>query len=298
MARDLPFDFSLPGPLRYAAFDPLGMFLAVALAGRSTVYVHRRLEEGWESLGTPLLGHSGCVLKLTWAHADHGPLFASGSEDCTVKIWELSAPIGEKAGWRLQSTLTMHRERPVDLQFLEEGNRLVLACGSAGGEVIIYVCEDRSRVEWKVASSFRLPDLSAICWGLGSEDFRIAVGSGSQSQGKLQVWQSTADRWSLQAAIPVSSSPTCMAWSRAAGRKSAYLAAGYSSGKLEIYTFPIDGIRLATDSVFVLDCENVPVQRLDWDGLGVYLSATWASGRVDVLKRTLAKTWKSVANRR
>jgi len=297
MARDLPFDFSLPGLLRYVAFDPLGMFLAVALGGRSTVYVHRRLERGWESLGAPLLGHSGCVLKLAWAHADHGPLFASGSEDCTVKIWELSASADEKATWRLQSTLTMHRDRPVDLQFLEEGNRLVLACGSAG-EVSIYVCEDRSRVEWKVASSFRLPDLSTICWGLGYEDFRIAAGSGSQSQGKLQVWQMNADRWSIQATLAVSSAPTCIAWGRAAGRKCTYLAAGYSSGKLEIYTFPIDAIRLAADSVFVLDCESVAVQRLDWDGLGVYLSITWASGRVDVVKRTLAKTWKSVANRR
>ena len=298
MARDLPFDFSLPGNLRYAVFDPLGMFLAVALDSRSTVYVHRRLGNEWESIGTPLLGHSGCVLKLTWAHADHGPLLASGSDDCTVKIWELSEAAGQKAGWRLQSTLTMHRERPVDLQFLEEGNRLMLACGSASGEVIVYTCEDRSRVEWKVASSFRLPDLRVLCWGLGSEELRIAVGSGTASQGKIQVWQTTDARWVMQASTSVPSSPTCLAWSRAAGQKCAYLAAGYMSGRVEVYAFPIEAVRLAGDSLFVLDCESAPVKRVDWDGLGVYLSVTWENGRVDVLKRTLARTWKSVANRR
>lgn len=290
MARDLPFDFSLPGPLRYAAFDQLGLFLAVVLAGKSTVYVHSKLEEGWETLGTQLLGHSGCVVKLTWAHPDHGAMLASASEDCTVKVWECGAG---KSVWRLQTTLTLHRERPVDVQFLNDRQRLMLACGTVSGEVVIYNCSDVSRVEWHVASSFRLADLTTLCWGPNYSDLHLAVASRT----KIQVWRYT-DHWSVLTTCPASPSPTAIAWGQIAGRKSTSLAIGFTTGKVDIYTSPLESIDLTPENLYSLDMDSSAVLRLDWDGLGTYLSITWSSGRVDVQKRTLARTWGSVAHRR
>ncbi|MFH8681255.1 hypothetical protein ACH4A5_16810, partial [Streptomyces lydicus] len=42
-------------------------------------------------LGDPLTGHAGAVLTVATAQIDDRPIAITGSQDCTIRIWDLAA---------------------------------------------------------------------------------------------------------------------------------------------------------------------------------------------------------------
>jgi len=138
------------------------------LRGFEWFYLWRLCHSG----NVPLVGHQGDVTVL--AFAPNAPVLASGCEDRTVRLWDLSTrPYG------LKSTLNGHSSAVTALAFSLDGKRL--ASGSTTGEVKV----------WDAVEGMEVAQITAIAsvesLRFHPDDDRLAFGTGVIKPGRSEI---------------------------------------------------------------------------------------------------------------
>lgn len=122
------------GHTKTISFSPNGKQIASCAGGDNTIRVWD-VRKGNLDAG-PLTGHTNLVTSV--AFSGDGKLLVSGSEDKTVRIWDVKSRFA-KSGRHLQGPLEGHKHRVYFVAFSPDGKRVISA--AYNGDVCVYDVE-------------------------------------------------------------------------------------------------------------------------------------------------------------
>ncbi|KAJ3410845.1 epoxide hydrolase, soluble (sEH) [Chytridiales sp. JEL 0842] len=284
----------------------------------------RRFQAGHEDLihdiaydfyGKRLIAHDCSVIKVSWAHPEFGHVFASGSFDRTVKIWEEMEHESKGGGrrWKLVATLSDARGSIHDVEFAPNHLGLKIATASSDGFVRIYEAIDVVNLSsWTLMSEFEIspsnparesthPTLSwcpsrfhpqTLCVGLNLDAKLFRVDSNNNSWTHVQ---SLGGHGGMV---------TDVAWGPNLGREYELVATGCKDGVVRIFKLVVDegkggagrksggGSRWKVDLVAAFDEHKAEVWKVEWNVLGNVLSSSGDDGKVRLWSATYLDDWK------
>lgn len=133
------------------AYDFYGRRMATCSADH-TIKVFDKVGETWH-LNDSWRAHDAPIVKVSWAGPKHTPLIASGSHDCTVKLWEEfpEEPFLSGRRWRSKHTINDFKGPVYDVEFCSASTILKLAAIAGDGVLRIYETIDSSNIGYWTA---------------------------------------------------------------------------------------------------------------------------------------------------
>lgn len=133
------------------AYDFYGRRMATCSVDH-TIKVFDKVCETWQ-LNDSWRAHEAPIVKVSWAGPKHAPVLASGSHDCTVKLWEESPeePCLSGKRWRRKHTISDFKGPVYDVAFCPASTSLKLAAIAGDGVLRIYEAIDSSNLGYWTA---------------------------------------------------------------------------------------------------------------------------------------------------
>lgn len=118
-----------------------------------TIKVFDKVDGAWQ-LNDSWRAHEAPVIRVSWVGPKHTPVLASGSHDCTVKLWEEIPDEEYLSGkrWRRRYTISDFKGPLYDVQFSQNTNCLKLAAIASDGVLRIYEAIDTSNLGFWTAT--------------------------------------------------------------------------------------------------------------------------------------------------
>lgn len=139
------------------AYDFSGKRMATACADH-TVRVYDRTEDSW-ALNDAWRAHDSVVSSVAWAGPYTSPIIATGSYDCTVRVWEeaFDETFESQKRWKKRHTFTEFQGPVYACAFDPQRAELRLAAVAADGALRVFACADPGNLgAWQQASNVPL----------------------------------------------------------------------------------------------------------------------------------------------
>mmetsp|Transcript_5985 Transcript_5985/g.10681 ORF Transcript_5985/g.10681 Transcript_5985/m.10681 type:complete len:336 (-) Transcript_5985:110-1117(-) len=277
-----------------------------------------------------LLGHTGAVWKLAWAHPEFGQVLASCSFDKQVIIWEeVDTPVSNAAGlesdvaqdnraggagnstqmlsrWQKATSLKGDgRETVNDMQFAPRQMGLSLATCSSDGMIRIYEADDVMNLEnWSRSQSFAATNerdgATCLSWNTSRFDVPMLV-VGGKGFVCLLVLDSTTRRWQHVVNMPMVNSNFAVndvAWAPNMGRSYHLIAAAVSNRQpLEVWRVKMDpNTKAYTDVKREAELESdTEIWRCEWNVTGTALATAGDNGTIELWRKNFQNKWNTIA---
>eukprot|EP00708_Paratrimastix_pyriformis_P003868 GAFH01002672.1.p1 GENE.GAFH01002672.1~~GAFH01002672.1.p1 ORF type:complete len:316 (-),score=7.78 GAFH01002672.1:155-1072(-) len=275
------------------AIDYFSKFLATCCSdGR--ILLQQIMENNEPRRIAVLKGHDGPVWQASWAHAQFGPMFASGSYDGKVIIWKQDSTPGD---FRPSYTHNFHSSVN-SVQFAPVENGCLLACGTSDGYVTILAKGEGNN--WNVDSRFKAHQggCNAVSWAPavapGSlltpsapavPSRRIATGGADDV---ACIWRYTGHQWECENRLAEHQGwVNDVAFGPSIGMPGSTLATASQDKTVIIWTWA-DQSRSYNKCVLRFE---EPVWKVSWSETGTVLAISSGDAQVSLYKENLDGQW-------
>eukprot|EP00127_Corallochytrium_limacisporum_P000586 Clim_evm1s21 gene=Clim_evmTU1s21 len=253
-----------------------------------SVRIFSELEEQSRQLAE-LKGHSGPVWSCDWAHPKFGGLLATVSYDRKLIIWR---DMGNGSQWEILYTYDKHESSVNCVEFAPHEAGLMVACGSADGNVSIIGSSDLTSWDehkFQAHSS----GVNCISWSpyTAGESLKFITGGCDSS---VKIWSQgsgAGDAWSPEPLASYEDWVRDAAWAPDTGLPYTMVAVGGQDKKVHIYKKDHNRTEWKSTSFSV----DAVVWKLSWSLTGNLLAVSSGDNRVRLYKETADGEWQCIS---
>lgn len=290
-----------------AAYNDNGTRLATCSADGSVHFCDRcEDQEHWQLTSRLPTEVSLKMVKVAWAHSEHGSVIACASADNLVSVWQ-QAWVAQQHCWLHRATLKESTKAITSLSFAPRQLGPQLAVASEDGFVRFYEASSLLNADrWQLCNHFQASSsgsCNCISWRQHTPGLPPMLSVGTAQGARVWFYRSTLGDWVKAAALDThNEAVTAIDWAPAIGRPVELIATASTGGThiwtlkgkandLQVHRMPC----LTSDGQTAVHCLPVDGQvwKVEFDRMGSLLatSASDADSNVCIWALNPAGQW-------
>ncbi|GAO47372.1 WD40 repeat-like protein [Saitoella complicata NRRL Y-17804] len=273
----------------------------------------------WE-LNDSFKAHDASILRVNWAHPEHGQVIATCSADRSVRIFEEQEHETKGSGrrWAEKARLVDARGAVQDVWFAPVHLGFKVAAISTDTNIRIYeALEPHNLQHWTLMDEFaalptrpprELESSFCLTWCPSRWTASPYLAVGAQDTCKIYSTDNTTGKWKPVDDLELKGHKGLVrdvSWGPSLGRSYHLIATACKDGhvrvfkltetKEDLYARAEDEKRWVVECIADLDDHGAEVWRVSWNATGTVLSSAGDDGRIRLWKASFTGEWKCMS---